>query len=71
MDHYHFKRTACGKWDVSHGQHGYDGRFNTQQARAFAAQLRQEGNRVFLEPEGTEVHDPDADLEPLLPGWRA
>lgn len=71
MDHYHFTRTACGKWDVSHGAHGYDGRFTTAQARSFASQLIQEGNKVFTDPEGVPVTDPEADLEPLLPGWRA
>lgn len=71
MDHYHFKRTPCGKWDVSHGVSGYDGRFTTQQARSFAHQLIGEGNAVFTAPDGKPVTNPDVDLEPLLPGWRA
>lgn len=72
--HYHFTPTPCGKWDVEHGRSGYDGRFTTPQARSFARQLMDEGNLVFLTPEGgpvRQVADPESDIEPLRPGWRA
>lgn len=58
---YGFKRVA-EKWDVTHSDDGYDGRFTLAQARAFAGQLLSEGHHLTDLDLHSEIVVPEVDL---------